>query len=328
MLASIYWWHTLNYIFLLIPLITSFDKKNRFTSPIIFFFMAFYCVALEYRYKTIKNELLGFHSTLLVSIEDIQHNELKDTYRLTGSVTLKESNKTARIQIFSKKHPLLKAGDSAEFKNLKFENIKNPEYEKYLLKENIHGITYCSSLVVTLLAQKKSITHYIRQRFLQLEKKTSIMLSKNSYVLFSSLFLGSKKYSESLDLSIKDFFNRWGINHFLARSGLHVTLILFFIMFLGRLFLVPFRYLTLVTCFFMILYSLISYSSVSFLRAFIMSLLSLLCLVKRVPVNSLHLLTITSAILLIYNPFLSLFLDFQLTFLLTWGLCILTLLDF
>jgi len=328
MLAATYWWHTQNSIFLLVPLITSLDKTTRFMSPVIFFCMAFYCIALEHTYKSIQHELFGYHSTLLVSIEDMQHNELKDNYKITGTTELESSGKNAHIQIFSKETPSFKAGDCVEFKNLIFKEPNNPTYKKYLLKENIHGTTYCTRLATTIKEHKKTLASQIKQSISQLEKKVSDKLSKTAATLFSSLFLGSKKYSESQDLTIKDYFNRWGINHFLARSGLHVTLILFLIVIIGRLCLVPFGYLNALTCLFMLIYSLLSYSSVSFLRAFIMALMALWCLITRIPISSLHLLTLTFLITLLYNPFFALFLDFQLTFLLTWGLCILTLLDF
>ncbi len=328
MLAAIYWWHTQSSIFLLVPIITALDKVTRFMSPVIFFSMAIYCIVLEHTYKNIQNELFGHHTTLLVSIEDIQHNEHKNNYKITGSVTLKESNKNARIQIFSKELPPADTGDVVEFKSLIFKDPNNPTYKKYLLKENIHGTTYCTRLATTIKDHKETIAGRIKKRISQLEKKVSDKLSKISATLFSSLFLGSKKYSESEDATIKDNFNRWGINHFLARSGLHVTLILFLIVLIGRLCLVPFGYLNALTFLFLLIYSLFSYTSTSFLRAFITALLALWCLITRVPLNALHLLTLTFLITIIYNPFLALFLDFQLTFLLTWGLCILSSLDF
>jgi hypothetical protein len=326
LLAAVYWWNTRNYIFLLLPLLTALDKKMRFASPAIFFIMAIYCFILEHNYRQIQNELFGFHSNLCIEIEDIHVNELKNNYKITGCVKLKTSKAT--IQIFSKEAPEFEIGDSIECKGLLFKEPASRDYRKYLLKENIHGTTYSSKLLVKVVDHKERVSLYIKNTLGSIDKKISQKLSKPAGILFSSLFLGSKKYSETQDLAIKDYFNRWGINHFLARSGLHVTLILFLIVLIGRLFLIPFGYLNLLTVLFLFIYSVISYTSTSFLRAFITALCALFCLISRVPINSLHLLTITFLITLLYNPFLALFLDFQLTFLLTWGLCILAFLDF
>ncbi|MBY0110067.1 MAG: ComEC/Rec2 family competence protein [Candidatus Babeliaceae bacterium] len=328
MLAAIYWWYLRNFIFLFIPLLTFFDKKLRPISPFVFFSLALYCVLLEYNYKKIQNKILGFHSTLLVKVDDIYFNEIKNTYKITGIAEINGSKKAARIQLFSKTKPLFNAGDNVEFKNLNFNKITNPEYSNYLLKENIHATTYCNKLLSTKKKQIKTKTINTKEISLQIENQISNKMSNIAGNLFSSLFLGSKKYIECQDLTIKNCFNTWGINHFLARSGLHVTLILFFIIFMGRICLIPFNYLNLITSFFLLAYSLFSYSSISFFRAFITALMGIWCLTMRVPLNSLHLVTLAFLISIIYNPFFALFLDFQLTFLLTWGLCVLASLDF
>ncbi len=328
MLAAIYWWYSHSSIFLVIPLVTSFDKKLRLVNLFLFFSIAIYCIFLEYNYKEIQHDILGFHSILLVEIEDIHFNEIKNNYKITGTTELEGSRKKARIQLFSQQKPLFNLGDCVEFKNLNFNKITNSEYKKYLLKEYIHAITHSKGLLNVIKKERKTTGNHIKERILQIETHILHKMSRFGSNLFSSLFLGSKKYIECEDQTIKNYFNIWGINHFLARSGLHVTLILFLIMLMGRVCFIPFNYLNALTYFFLLAYSLFSYSSISFFRAFITALMGIWCLIMRVPLNSLHILTLTLLITIVYNPFSVLFLDFQLTFLLTWGLCILALLDF
>lgn len=326
-LGGIYWWDTHNALYLLIPLLTILLKVGHITTSLPFFLIAIYCALSEYNFTTLHLELLGHHSSLSMHIQDIHYHEQKQLYKITAQTILPYSNKRATVAIFSKTNPAASLGNIVEYKNILFTEINNVSYKKYLLKEGIHGTSYISTKP-EIIGHKETITIRCKKALSLLEHKIAHKLSTKTSTLFSSLFLGSKKYIEAGDNSIQVLFNRWGINHFLARSGLHVTLVLFLITCLGRICLLPYRYLNILTGALLCVYSVLSYISTSFLRALLSALGAVFCLVYEIPLNRLHVLTLTSIIILIYNPYLALFLDFQLTFLLTWGLCITSLLDF
>ncbi len=154
--------------------------------------MALYCFVLEYNYKKIQNELIGFHPEISLTIQDIEHNELKNNYKISGHVLLKESKKWARIQIFLKNKPTFELGDRVEFKNLTFKEPTNNEYKKYLLKECIHATTYCTSVARKSIDHQENGIVWIKKYLARLQQKISQKLSQQTATLFSSLFLVPK----------------------------------------------------------------------------------------------------------------------------------------
>ena len=328
MLAGIYWWHTQSILLVFVPLITSLFKPLRFFSALIFCSIALYCLIIEYNYKRIQASLYNQHLSGVAHVHDITHNQSKNNYRIICSFAPENKECSALIQLFVSEKPTFEAGSHLKIEKLFFTPIANKSYQLYLLKESIHATSYCTNLSYSLIYQERSIKLSIKEKISDIEDRVSSTVSKQTALFFSSLFLGSKKYIQADSTDIKNYFNTWGINHFLARSGLHVSLVLFFVLFICRSLQLSLLFSHLLTLFFLTIYLLFSYSSVSFMRAIITAFLTLWCLSFRVPINIVHILLLSLLFTVIYNPFFLLFLDFQLTFLLTFGLAILTLLDF
>ena len=119
---------------------------------------------------------------------------------------------------------------------------------------------------------------------------------------------------------LRKIFNEWGISHYLARSGLHM--ILFILIWTMVLQFLPVhisvkRVAIAALC---IIYSILTWPSISFCRSFFVFLLCQVGMIVNFQVNFLHLLTTTCLLILLFNPIQLFFLDFQLTFSLSFAL--------
>ena len=149
--------------------------------------------------------------------------------------------------------------------------------------------------------------------YLSLNKKMSKITGK----LYSSLFLGNNNILGPDFFKIRNSWNFLGIAHYLARSGLHIMLLLMiwnYIILLIPCSLFKKHFLLLCIATF---YYLLSWPSLSFNRAFLGAIFFILCKFRNIPMHQLHIISLISLLTLFVNP-LDLFrLDFQLSFGLT-----------
>ena len=196
-------------------------------------------------------------------------------------------------------------------------------FEKYLLKESLLAYVFLKDLKQTCIVNNSKT---VSSKFLYtvahmqdyIARLLQTKMSPLTYTLFCSLFLGKKSTThQQYKQSIKDLFANWGIVHYLARSGLHIVLIIaLWSMMLGLLPLPYFIKQALLACF-IVLYYIFTWPSISFIRACITFLLYKLCLVWSRPTHSFYTITLTCLLVLLYNPLQLFFLDFQLSFGLT-----------
>ncbi len=183
----------------------------------------------------------------------------------------------------------------------------NTKYQQYLLKEGIWAIAYCSNHTIYIIKKPPYSYTQIVQKTLQNN------ISHTSFSLFNMLFLG-KKEKEVSSLNAQHQCILWGIAHHTARSGAHLTILLGLLLLLLHYAQLHYilRYLFCMALLWG--YALISYSSISFIRALLMSMLFILCKTcKRLP-SSLHIITLVTLVIALYNPIQFFFLDFQLSF--------------
>ena len=145
---------------------------------------------------------------------------------------------------------------------------------------------------------------------------SSLALSQLAHSLYLSIFCGKKIKSETTT-KMKELFQYWGISHHLARSGLHLVILISLLLFL--LSFIPcsaFRkqwFVIIMLC----IYYATTYPSVAFMRAFYMYMFYTLCKQLYVPSNPIHILLVTTLLVLSMNPHHLFFLDFQLSFSIT-----------
>ncbi len=225
------------------------------------------------------------------------------------------------IQLYTPTQLEVQIGDTIEINNITLKKAKNSDFNKYLLKEGIVATVFTEQINYKLIERPPyCIARWIfnqRDRILRAFKSR---LSTPTFALFSSLFLGEKETSRHAIETIQKYFKQWGILHYLARSGLHLVIVLSVYEFLFRLLPISFVYKHLLLLLLNIIYFLLSWPSVSFLRAFLIFLLYKLFSLFYIPTHFLHILYLTCIIILLVNPLQLFFLDFQLSFGFTFAL--------
>ncbi len=234
-------------------------------------------------------------------------------------MSLKNHTVPARstITLYLANKVMLVPGDEIRFRRLVCSKRANTRYEKYLFKEGIVTSVYSDSFTYKRIRHP---SYNVRRFFFQ--KRENIMkafthkLSPSTGILFSTLFMGGKASGHSQELY--KYFSYWGIVHFLARSGLHITVLIVmwrsFFMYLR----LPWAASQIMLFFMLTIYYLLSWPSISFIRACISWYQGLLFLGKTPPI--LHILSLTTLLVLLNNPYHLFFLDFQLSFGLTCAL--------
>lgn len=124
---------------------------------------------------------------------------------------------------------------------------------------------------------------------------------------------GGQKLADQQSQLLRQWFARWGVCHMLARSGLHVGILVgSWFWFLLRIF--GLQAASFISWFLLILFATISWPSVSFWRAYLLfSGLVMARLAKR-NFRALHFLSLMTLWLLLFNPWQLWALDFQLSF--------------
>lgn len=227
------------------------------------------------------------------------------------------------LQIYTRWRNDLQVADIVELKDLTIKQMKNSSFQDYLIKEGITATMFMTELSCVVVERPTySLMRWLftlRERVLTTLKKK---LSPQPFQLFASIFLGAKPVPKKELEKSKEHFNTWGVTHYLARSGLHMIIFVFVWNLLLSVVPLPFLPKQLLLIFLCILYCLLSWASVSFNRAFLSVLLYRLCVLVRVPTNFLHTLTVVCLLILINNPMQLFFLDFQLSFGLTFALAL------
>jgi ComEC/Rec2-related protein len=202
--------------------------------------------------------------------------------------------------------------------------LRKPQekFARYLIKEGLLGSLFAEHNTITIID-----TPYSFNCSLWLHEKRTVLLdcitdklTPHQAALFGALFVGNKtSYKKEVE-TIQTQFRYWGVSHIFARSGMHISLIIGIILYL--LFLIPMPYNAKIVCATLIglLYALLSWPTISFTRALIMFLWTNYCILARRYSSTLHLLGITTMLVLLWHPLNLFFLDFQLSFALTGAL--------
>ncbi len=190
-------------------------------------------------------------------------------------------------------------------------------------QSTLKGMVYFAKLHKFVL--KKNFFLTIKE-FISTTKEKFLMFieslfqhKNNNYFLFRTIFLGD---NQQLEKNIRDLFSSFGIQHYLARSGLHIAIIID-ILFILLIFLgLNSFYITIVQTIILALFYIFSYESISFFRAFMMLLLQSLSSIFHIQTTSLHILSTVSLLVLVFWPSEFLLLSTQLTFGTTAILCL------
>lgn len=230
----------------------------------------------------------------------------------------KKINANKLIAVYTKKLASINIGEQIILKDLNFNFSGETNFENYLIKNQLTASVFTSELSFekTKLAPAWSFAKY-RQMLL---KKINYTMSDRTKIMFNSIFLGYKPENKNETLELKNKFQFWGIIHYLARSGLHLAIISTMWQTICTVLTIPILYSNLITLFFVLLFYLLTWSALPFIRALVLIACYRVCHFLEIQVHLLHLLNLSCIAILIYNPIALFFLDFQLSFILTYGL--------
>ena len=229
------------------------------------------------------------------------------------------------LKFFLYAHSSLKVGEY-----VKLFRVAMPAQEQkesllaYAKRDHLLGMQCCPFIRVQKLALETIYSKWIAwwdawRNTVYSKLAQSVPMTPFTY--FSSLFFGNKNCIEYLPM--RTHFTRWGLTHYLARSGLHISLLIS--LWIGVLRCIPGGrilhacLLGIILC----LYDQLSWSSISFNRAlwlWFFYLGSWFTHTIATPLFGLCHLTLT---LLLHNPWYAQCLDFQLSFFLTFVLLLL-----
>ena len=280
--------------------------------------------------KQAQISLAGRYQYLVGIVTDVQllHHPLYQehlTIALEGGKLAKffgGQRLNSQVSIYSKAHTTAVIGDKILLKSVSIKPpIKNmTENDLSLAKAGSSATVFLASRYQCKILERGA--DGIRATLWRLRQTiyNSVIrhLSAQTAAYTGLLFFGNKQHDTTTDL--QNIFARWGLSHYLARSGLHIVLLVAMWFALLRFIPINIRFKTLIFSAFVLLYALCSWESTSFLRALFVFLFTQSGLWLGRETKTLHLLTIVCMGMILYNPFLIFYLDFQLTFGLTFGL--------
>lgn len=264
------------------------------------------------------------------------YSKTKDHLKLKGIIIyiapLKNNFYRYSIALLSSNHILNNINIISKSKHPPLKIVYIPFYQKKTTIQKLSLLnskkrfdnTFFSPYLFSCIVQiqhiiKPSIVLPIIKFFLKIKEKLANYHKKNiTDPLHNNFFEGIFLGNSISDKSVRKIFELWGISHYLARSGLHVQIITKIIttilLFLGSNQIQVFFFHGL----FLLIFYIISFPSISFLRSLIMFLLyGIIYFFFKVKTTGLHTISISTLIILFYNPFLFLELGTQLTFLAT-----------
>lgn len=213
-----------------------------------------------------------------------------------------------KITIFSKINPMLKPGDKIKT-NIKTQKKEGPS--KFEIRDNSIGSMFTNKIFYKKIG-KETIARSLQNLKSRIDHAALKMESKTK-TLFYALFMGQKDRSYEY-ASINNQFNTWGIGHLLARSGLHLILILIIIIGLLKLLFLPTVTRRIIATIIIIIFYMISAKAVPFTRALNMFLINEAAISKKHNTNMLSVFSLNTIFSILYSPIIVFFLDFQLSF--------------
>lgn len=299
-------------------------------------FVSFFVICGVYRIRQqhtyhlhMTNHLSESTGQLYGTIVDIQESSTdKWPYRVTIDVDafMAQDRYTpcaTRIWIYTKYVYGLQIADRCLWNSIQFKTKNDTAFNQYLIKEGVCASLFVPKLSYTRISRqtvsvKKKLFYTRKHLYNSLKKR----MSPGLFALYAKIFLGSKSDTQFTQ-SIKEHFKLWGLSHQLARSGLHMTLCAGLWFFLVRLIPLPFTYKQLLLLLLSCIYFLLTWSSIPFNRAFLTFIVQKIGILLSLSADFLHILTLICLGTLLVNPIQLFFLDFQLSFGLTYAIAFL-----
>ena len=312
-------------------------KKALFLPIFLFFTIGYLSIQLWVSPKLPPNHVIHFTDSHRFKITGVViDNPIKKKNRLKFILkihTLERQGKNNRVMgrikitVF-KNLPMLSPGDKISFSSYikSIRNFNNPggfDYKRYMAFKNVWGSAYTPGdklLIVERYADKGILN--------KIEKKRNSIASLIDSVgpglenqILKALVVGKR---EGVSDSLRQVFNRTGVSHLLAISGLHVGIVAALAFFLFQQIFSSFKplllnalvkqFAALFSIFPVLAYGLIAGMSPSTQRAVIMVIIFLLAIIFEKDHDPLNTMAVAAMFILILHPPALFSVSFQLSF--------------
>lgn len=342
--GNVYWGYLLLVIYCAKHIIWISDS-NVFRLKILITFLsvlAFLWGGYWYQCGVHKNR--SFHTTIkhkpvhiigIVEDKELRSNSRYPVVALIRIESIATPEKTiydspAYAKLFFKKPFQALPGQKITINNV-FAARDRDNAHRNMLKEGLALTAFISHQNYTIENHKASIIISLRCLCTKIRNslidKLKNKMNPENFALFSSLFLGAPIDNSEEMTYMRKNFNHWGIAHYLARSGLHVLIMLLIWQSMMRFLPIGLGYKNILLLIILFLCSALSWSSISFTRAILSYTLARFFFLTGFQTHGLQLISLTSLLVLAYNPFHLFFLNFQLSFALAFALAWLNEID-
>lgn len=280
---------------------------------------------LLFHYK--KNNNTIYHNKIISAVGVIVDYVFMPNNAFAHEYTLKldkiflinqEYSNRQKLVIKTKEKAHIDVGDAIFLENIHIKSPKNDDHRLFYLRSNILATVYTTAFPGFLINRPRlSLNRYLIHKRNKIIEDIRDKLSPGAFALYTTLFFGRKLGDYEMHEEQNQLFQNWGIVHYLARSGLHVALLLTFWRYAILVLPLPFVAKEIFLLLFIIVYSLISWSSISFIRALCMFALHWYCRINLRASHPFYILVVAFAIIVFFCPYEIYALDFQLTFALT-----------
>lgn len=259
-------------------------------------------------------------------IETVEIKEYSNQYIIkVRSIDNKKYINTKLILYTKRKEKLLEYGDyiklTAKYEEPKdSRNYKGFSYKNYLKQNSIYGTI--QSLEEIQIIEKSNInplSRLVSNIKSGIINESSLNLSENAKAVFLGILLGEK---QEVPDDISDSFRKGNMAHILAVSGAHVSYIMLIIsIILGKhkrkLYLIS-------TIIILIVFMMITNFAPSVVRACLMAIIVLFSKLIHKKSDIYNNLSLSAFLILLHNPYTILNIGFQLTYLGTLGIVLLS----
>lgn len=255
-----------------------------------------------------EKKLIGVLESVQVAEDNIKIILKYQHERIVGFYYLKDSDNKV-VKKLSVGNYLLLSGTLKLPSDSRVEN--GFSYKNYLKGQKTYYLMDINNIKV--ISEKKSLYYAIKE---SLEKR--MKLAKKSYSYLYALILGNNSY---LRENVRKSFQQNGISHLFAISGMHVSIISGFLLFLLKKFSWKEKWRYIFVCFILFIYLIFTFSP-SILRAFLFFLLFSINRIYYFYIKPFHLFLATFTICLLINPYFIYMIGFQYSFLISGSLII------
>lgn len=275
-------------------------------------------------YTVFENKKITVTGTVIDKNEVVSHYKKLDTISVAIDTIATEHltqvcNKT--MLFYTKSNTSFLVGDTITFYDVMCKRPSNQDFQRYQIKEQIVATIFDDAPKYSINNHPTwSLRNWIWNQKKRILDSLASKFSHNTFRFFTSLFLGNRACVKTSLEDTNEQFKIWGISHFLARSGLHLALFLFIWNTIFCIIPMPLIIKQLIVTLLSCIYFILTWTSAPFTRSFALFLVGKLCLFTKTSFHLLHYVTLVCFCFLMYCPLYLFFLDFQLSFALTFAL--------